>query len=215
MATNIEDQNSVPKRYTSSGRSFVQALAGSVNNSTMGDFSAFPQGVDFNGKEAAEEVILLVRKDLAALLPQYLLILALIIAPLFFVGIFGALGLSGGSSAAFSAATIIIFWLLAFTAGVDTFLKWFYSVNIITDQRIIDVDFNNVLYHRFSDASIEKIEDVTHSVDGFLGSVFDYGSVYIQTAGTRTEFEFKYIPRPRDVQDVLFDLVEMKQSGEI
>jgi hypothetical protein len=48
-----------------------------------------------------------------------------------------------------------------------------------------------------------------------FSSIFDYGDVYIQTAGEKPEFEFKGVPRPRDIQDTLFDLMEMKQSGKI
>lgn len=88
-------------------------------------------------------------------------------------------------------------------------------MSIITDQRIVDVDFSNVLFHRFSEAQLEQIEDVTHTVAGIWGSIFDYGTVYIQTAGSKPEFEFINIPRPRDVQDTLLDLLEMKQKGQI
>jgi hypothetical protein len=88
-------------------------------------------------------------------------------------------------------------------------------VNIITSDRIVDVDFSNILFHRFSEAQLENIEDVTHSPVGVFSSIFDYGDVYIQTAGENPEFEFKGVPRPRDIQDTLFDLMEMKQNGKI
>jgi len=93
--------------------------------------------------------------------------------------------------------------------------KWYFTVNIITDQRVIDVDFDNVLYHKFSEATLEKIEDVSHAPAGLLSSIFDYGDVFLQTAGTEPEFKFKGVPRPRDVQDTLLDLIEMADKGQI
>ena len=102
-----------------------------------------------------------------------------------------------------------------FFSWLGAFFKWFYSVNIITTQRIIDVDFINAFQHRFSEAQLEKIEDISHEHVGFLGSLFDVGTVYIQTAASNAEFEFQNIPRPRDIQDTLNDLLEMKQEGEI
>ena len=60
-----------------------------------------------------------------------------------------------------------------------------------------------------------RIEDVSHTTIGIIGSIFDIGTVYIQTAGAKAEIEFQNIPRPRDVQDILYDLLELKQEGEI
>ena len=69
--------------------------------------------------------------------------------------------------------------------------------------------------HSMSEAQLEKIEDVTHKQLGILGSFFDVGSVYIQTAGTAQNIEFTNVPRPRDIQDILIDMLESKQKGEI
>ena len=69
--------------------------------------------------------------------------------------------------------------------------------------------------HSMAEAQLERIEDVTHKQLGVIGSVFDVGSVYIQTAGAQNEIEFSNVPRPRDIQDILFDLLELKQKGEI
>jgi hypothetical protein len=52
-------------------------------------------------------------------------------------------------------------------------------------------------------------------VTGLLGSIFDFGSVYIQTAAAQPEFVFEFVPRPREVQDTLLDLLELKQEGTI
>lgn len=186
-----------------------------AGKSNVGSFCAFPQNVSFAGMEVNENVILMVRRHPASFYVQYLMIIVFLLLPFIFLFGLNGLGLEGTSIGSLVISSFIIFWLLAFTIAVDTFLKWFYSVNIVTDQRIVDVDFHNVLFHKVSEAQLEKIEDVTHNVDGILGSLFDYGSVYIQTAGTRNEIEFEQIPRPRDVQDVLSDLIELKQRGEI
>jgi hypothetical protein len=45
-----------------------------------------------------------------------------------------------------------------------------------------------------------------------LASIFDYGNLYVQTAGAKNEFDFCNIPRPRDVQDTILDLRELRRK---
>lgn len=206
----------IPKKFARVSHSFMDVIRNDAGKSgSMSSFCAFPQNASFAGMDRDENVILLIRKHPASFYVQYLMIFVFVLLPFVFMFGLNGLGVDGTSIGSLVAASFIIFWLLAFTIGVDTFLKWFYSVNIITDQRIVDVDFHNVLYHKVTEAQIEKIEDITHNVDGILGSIFDFGSVYIQTAGAKNEIEFESVPRPRDIQDVLADLTELKQKGQI
>lgn len=205
----------VPERFAKTGKSFVNTIKSDAYANSMRSFAAFPKNISFNGKDEKEEIILLVRKSPASFITQYLTILGFLVAPFVFFSLLNLLGLSGREVTSIGAGATLMFILLAAGIAVDTFLKWFYSVNIITDERIVDVDFSNVLYHRFSETQLEQIQDVTHTVNGLLGSLFDYGSVYVQTAGSKPEFEFINVPRPRDIQDVLLDLLEMKQKGEL
>ncbi len=204
--------NDLLTKLSKTNKTFVDRLQGSIGASNLGTFCAFPEEVEFNGQESEEHIILLVRQHLAVLIPQYLVIIILLLAPILFFFIFRGMpeigfGLMFGSG--------FICWLVALSFAVDTFFKWYFTVNIITDQRVIDVDFDNVLYHKFSEATLEKIEDVSHAPAGLLSSIFDYGDVFLQTAGTEPEFKFKGVPRPRDVQDTLLDLIEMADKGQI
>ncbi len=202
----------IPKKFLKGKKSFLTKLApgDALNNS--GSFCTFPKDVHFNGQDTGESVVLVVRRHPAVFIPQYLTIIGLLLAPLLFFVTFGG---QEGFSAIYNLGVGLMFLLIAFTTVVDTYFKWYYSVNIITDQRIVDVDFENILFHRFSEAQLTKIEDVSHSPVGVLSSIFDYGDVYIQTAATRPEFEFKGVPRARDIQDTLLDLLEMKKKGDL
>lgn len=201
----------IPDKFKRNRKSFVTKITQASSRSEVSNFCAFPTDVSFSGKESEECVVLLVRRSLISFWPQYILIAIFLVAPFFFGVMLSAW--QGPNTGVIGLSATILFWLLAFTTAVDTFLKWFYSVNIVTDERVVDVDFENVMYHRYSETQLENIEDVTHSVNGVLGSIFDFGNVYIQTAGTKPEFVFENVPKPRIVQDTLLDLLEMKQEG--
>lgn len=205
----------IPSRFRGVKKSFVNRLASSSRTMGVGSFGAFPKDVSFSGIESDEDVIIVVRRSPAAFIWQFFLIVALLLSPIGLFMTLSVLNLEASSSVALGVAGSLVLFLIAITVAFDTFLKWYFSVNIITDQRIVDVDFVNVLYHRFSETQLERVEDVSHEVAGLLGSIFDFGTVYLQTAATIPEFEFVNIPQPRDVQDTILDLLELKQKGEI
>lgn len=91
------------------------------------------------------------------------------------------------------------------------FLNWFFNVGIITNMRIIDVDFQ-IIYKEVSETLFEKVEDVTSKSGGFFASVFDYGNVYIQTAGAEINIEYLNVPKPAQIVKIVNDLVEQHLS---
>jgi len=96
-----------------------------------------------------------------------------------------------------------------------TFLKWFFNVNIITDQRVVDIDIKALFTYQATEARLDKIEDITTKQVGLLSNFFNIGTVYIQTAGSKAEIEFDEVANPKEVQDILSDLLELKKGGEI
>jgi hypothetical protein len=91
--------------------------------------------------------------------------------------------------------------------AIESFIKWFYNVYIITDERIIDIDFHSLLFKDISSAKIDNIEDSTASTGGFWGSLFDYGTITIQTAAEKREFEFGSVPHPNKVAKLINELL--------
>ena len=200
-------EKDIPKRIRKTDKSFVKTL--SNENHDKGLLRVFPKDISFHGQDKGEDIILVVRSHWITWFPQISLSLVLGLLPFLLLFLFESLG------TAMTLGLIMLGLILAITNALNGLFRWFYSVNIITTQRIIDVDFVNAFQHRFSEAQLEKIEDISHEHVGFLGSMFDVGTVYIQTAASQAEFEFQNIPRPRDVQDALNDLLEMKQKGDI
>lgn len=207
MYMNKELQDSLEK----SGKSFVQNIANAKDSGIMSPFSAFPEDAKVVGQDKHEEIILIIRQHPITYLPQFISAVVIFIFAFILPGIVGA-ALNSGVAGALTFIMTLSYLILFIT---DTFVRWYYTVNIITTQRFIDLDYNGISKHDVADGQIENIQDVSHNVVGFWGLPFDYGNVYIQTAAEKSKFEFLSVPRPRDIQDTLFDLVELKQAGEI
>ena len=94
-----------------------------------------------------------------------------------------------------------------------SFLGWYFNVGIVTNKRVIDIDLHAVIYKEITDAQLGKIEDITVKSGGYLQSLFDYGSIFIQTAGTAVNVEFNNVPRPTDAVQVINKLLNRKYGS--
>ena len=86
-------------------------------------------------------------------------------------------------------------------------LNWYFNVGIVTSIRVIDIDFYAILYKEITIAQLEKIEDITVKSGGYFESIFDYGSIFIQTAGTEENIEFINVPHPTDAVQLINKLL--------
>jgi len=110
----------------------------------------------------------------------------------------------------------VLFYLFVFGFALQAFLNWFFNTYVITDKKIVDLDFQGVLYKNISEATLDNIEDITSTVKGTFGVVFNVGSVFIQTAAEKNEFEFENVDHPAKIRDIIADLVaETKKNGTI
>jgi hypothetical protein len=202
-----ENPNLIPKKFRNLGKTFTENLTNEKNPY----FLPFPKGVSFYGKEKDEEIILVVRSHWIKYLPFVAVSLIILFSPF----LFSLLDTAFSENTVLFLAFFIPCLTFSLSVIVYAFIKWFYNVNIITDKRIIDLDFTSVASHSFSEARLEKIEDITHKQLGLVGSLFDVGTVYFQTAGATAEIEFNTITKPRIIQDILYDLLDSKKKRKI
>lgn len=183
-------------------------------------FAIAPTGVTFESQETGEKIILLLRQHLIVLIPPILIIIFLLFAP-FIVQkllLFLELNLFDFLSGV-QVLLIGVFWyLLVFTYAVYRFIFWYFNIYILTNERIIDFDFRGILHKQASFAKLGQIEDVSPKMIGFFSTFFNYGDIYIQTAGEFREFEFQKVPRPDQVAHRILEearLEEGEAPGEI
>ncbi|MFZ5424394.1 MAG: PH domain-containing protein [Patescibacteria group bacterium] len=168
-----------------------------------------PTNICFDGEDSDEQIILLLRKHLITNLGWVFLLFIILLIPVLLSVLFAMTKIDPyvyiSPRVGFS---ITAFWYL-FTFGfiLTNILGWYYNVYIVTNKKIIDVDFHGILYRNVSEAPIRNIEDITNRISGAAQVIFHYGDVIIQTAGETREFDFIAVPDPSRVQDVISDLV--------
>lgn len=179
-----------------------------------------PIKTSFENQEQGEKIVVLLRAHLITLVPAILLILVLIFTPImiFITASNLSLNLTGilpGPLLIFIVAS----WYL-FTAGYALlrFLLWFFNVYLVTNERLVDFDFTGFLLKAVSETRLSKIQDVTSRIYGPVRTFFNYGDVFVQTAGTEREFEFHAIPKPDLVARIISEEIRKEEAelpGEV
>lgn len=168
-------------------------------------FSAYiyyPDRVKFINRDPKEKVVLFLRKHPITNLGWVVLTFLMVIAPAF-ISIFDFFELL---PAGYQIVFILIWYLITIAFALEEFLKWFFHVNIITDERIIEVDFVNLFYREITDANIDQIQDVTVEMGGGIRTMFRFGDLVIQTAAEIPKINFEDVPEPDKVARILRDL---------
>lgn len=88
------------------------------------------------------------------------------------------------------------------------FTLYYLNMYIITNERVVNIHQAGLLKHTVSELHLEQIQDVTAEIHGLPENVFDYGDVFIQTAGETERFVFHNIPHPTIVTKTILDLYE-------
>lgn len=159
--------------------------------------------VHFENQERKEKIILLLRRHWTTNFSWVLTALFLIVIPVFwvFIPFFSFFPLR------FQIMIAVMWYLMIMAFAFEHFLSWYYNVYIITDERIVDVDFHSLLYKEVSETKIDNIQDFTFVMSGLWRSMLNFGTVYIQTAGEKQEFDFGDVPHPDRVARVLNELI--------
>ncbi len=176
-----------------------------------------PEGVTFTNQEEGEYIVLFLRRHMVTNFNWISISLLLFLFPPLFSVIYTFI------SPYIPIPTIqfnfflifLLFYYLVITGYTFVqFISWFYNVGIISNKRIIDIDFKDIMYREVATARIEDVIDVEFHQGGFMHSFFDYGDIFIQTQGFKPNFEFHSIPHTDKVTDIILDLKGKMEHAE-
>lgn len=80
-----------------------------------------------------------------------------------------------------------IFWffigmlLIGIAGCLYSYLLWYFSVYIVTDQRIRQISQKGFFKKTVVDLGLDKIQSISYGVPGLIAGIFGYGTILIQT----------------------------------
>ncbi len=170
----------------------------------------------FPSQRPDEKIYLAIREHWILLVLK-LLVWLIVAVPLFAYYWFGQRALPGlfeGQMGLFLNLLAQVYMTSLLVSLLVIFVLYYLNIHIISSMRIVDIDQQGLLSHVVSELNIDKIEDVTSETNGVLGTMFDFGTVYIQTAAAKERFEFQNVPNPGLLTKIILDLYEKIHHAE-
>lgn len=167
----------------------------------------YPKNVKFINQESDEEIILLIRRRFIVNIIWIATgLFAAVAGPLLIPIFLNSLPIPAIDS--FQMFIIIALYLLVIFGFLLTkFTLWYFHVGIVTNKRIKDIDIHGVLFKDIAETRINLIQDVKYSQIGFLPSLFNFGDVFVQTAGSEPNIEFDKAPTPAKIAKIIGDML--------
>lgn len=94
------------------------------------------------------------------------------------------------------ALWLLLCWTIVFVLWTNYYL----DVWIITNKKVLNVEQHGLFKREVVVLHLDKIQDITYMVDGFVATTLNFGNIKVTTAGREAEFVFKGVPHPALVQ---------------
>lgn len=153
----------------------------------------------FDGQRDGEKVIAVWRRN-----PWTLTRSALILVLLTWLAIYAFKGFG---------FIVIALWLII--APIVAFYGWFIWWNdtyILTNQRLIDIDQRKLFHRLVAEIPLENIQDVIYETRGLNQTIFNFGTIKVQTASGKTVSSMSGITDPLSVQQAILREVSKKKK---
>ncbi len=160
---------------------------------------------EFVGQREDEEVVLVLFKHwymvVAPMLKAILIILISFVIPIWlnFANFIFSYGLT----------TLIYYLWLVFWIGymIYQYINWYRDRFIITTQRLINVDQRGMLHRQVAEVELERVQNITHVIRGVAATMFNFGTVIVQSAGA-SDLTLEQGANPALVQEDITRLVK-------
>lgn len=155
--------------------------------------------------EEGEEIVLKVHRHWLFIALRILGLAFLFIVPSLCIFLLEALGIIELGAVSFATSVVLwALWGLVLWAMFWQFWTTYYmDIWVITNKRMIDIDYLRLFDRNIAILRMERVQDVTTHVKGIFGTLFKFGSVHVQTAGSDKEFVIDQIANPEALRDAI------------
>jgi hypothetical protein len=182
----------------------VLKRCGESKRKILGGAYEVSPGSKFMDEQDDEEVVLMLRAHPITNVRWMMAVVGALVLP----EILGWAGLFNAIPFKYVFVGKLMWYLMTLGFAFEKFLDWYYSVLIVTNERLVDVDFVNLLYRMVSYATLNHIEEPSMVMGGFVRSFFRYGDLSVATAAELPTIEAMAIPNPDKVIRIISELAE-------
>jgi uncharacterized membrane protein YdbT with pleckstrin-like domain len=164
----------------------------------------------FESQLPDEKVVLLIRRHFFAILPYVITASFIYFVGLLMVFVIPALLPSFVSGFVYNIYILVVSCLFLFTTAF-LFHNWalhYLRVAILTDDHFVEVAQAGLFSRKVSQMSLDKVQDVSANQKGVINTMFNLGTVDVQTAGELPNFLIELVPDPSGIAQKVMQIEE-------
>lgn len=166
------------------------------------------------GKEGKEAIVLFSRRHIMSIFSLIVTITLLLFLPIIIWNYY----LTYLSSILFVDISVQVILLSAYYLILSTYcfaewINYYYDVLIVTSKTMIDIKQINLFNRHISHIHLMQIRDIQSDIKGFIPTIFSYGNVIIETAGSEEPTIIEKIPYPQRVAATIHKLHKAAIEG--
>lgn len=169
-------------------------------------------------QKSYEKLVFLLRRHILVMVGKFLGFILLAAVP---IGVFVLISenvptlLTGRISYPIVILGASIYYLYITLFFFTSFVDYYLDVWIVTNDRVVSIEQHGLFSRTIAELDLYKIQDVTSEVHGVIPTMFNFGSVHIQTAGAEARFVFEQIHKPDEIRKAIVDLVATDRKYHI
>ncbi len=159
---------------------------------------------DFEGQREGEELLFVFRRHMIAMRKGFYLFL---------------IPFAVSSLPVFVWPTVLeVYWIplggfvLGFVLFLYHYLMWYYTIYIVTDQRLRQVTQKGFFGKDVVELGLSKIQNISYNVPGLSGELFGFGTIVIQTYVG--DLVINKVEHPEKIYNQLQDAVQAASPRE-
>lgn len=102
---------------------------------------------------------------------------------------------------------ISLYWLILLLGIFILWVEYWLDIWLVTNKRVLSVDQMSLFKRKISEFHVDNLQDITVTIPGFLGRVFNFGTIDAHTAGQH-HFMMRDVPNPNAARRIVLDSAE-------
>lgn len=179
-----------------------------------------PSKIHFPGQGADETVLMAIGRHPMALVKKVFVFFVGAVVPvaIFFVAEKYTTWLDDKTGFLYLVVVLLasLFYLYILLFIYHVWVDYYLDIWLVTNERVISIEQKGLFHREVSELRLDKIQDVSSEVKGFLPTIFKYGSLQVQTASEADKFYYTEVPNPEILTRQILELHEqylMKHPG--
>lgn len=155
-----------------------------------------------------EEMLFIFRKHPVVMRKGLIIGMLGILLPVLYVGILTYVRPNNPPSFGFFFGSIGVGLILGLILMFPSWVGWYFSIFIVTDQRFIQVSQKGMFHRSLVDVSLNQIQMVNYEIAGFQETLLGFGTIMMQTY--MGDLVIHYVHHPAKIQKRLTTILRDK-----